>query len=40
MSLEEVRQRMRHGTIETTMIYFKKQGLLKLDPEELKKLSL
>ncbi len=40
MSLEEVRQRMRHGTLETTMIYFKKQGLLKLDPEELKKLNL
>ncbi|RMH52539.1 MAG: integrase [Bacteroidetes bacterium] len=38
MSLEEVRQRMRHGTIDTTMIYFKKQGLLERDPEELKKL--
>lgn len=40
MSLEEVRQRMRHGTLETTMIYFKKQGLLNLDPEEVKKLAL
>ncbi|MEZ4701528.1 MAG: tyrosine-type recombinase/integrase [Rhodothermales bacterium] len=40
MTLEEVRQRMRHGTLETTMIYFKKQGLLNLDPEELKKLNL
>ncbi|MDZ4702049.1 MAG: site-specific integrase [Rhodothermales bacterium] len=40
MSLEEVRQRMRHGTLETTMIYFKKQGLLNLDSEELKKLNL
>ncbi len=39
MSLDEVRERMRHGTIETTMIYFKKQGLLKLDPEEIKKLQ-
>ena len=38
MSVDEVRERMRHGTIETTMIYFKKQGLLKLDPEEMKKL--
>jgi site-specific recombinase XerD len=40
MSVEEVRERMRHGTVETTMIYFKKQGLLKMDPEELKKLNL
>lgn len=31
--LEEVRQRMRHGTLDTTMIYFRKQGLLKRDPE-------
>lgn len=38
MSVDEVRERMRHGTIETTMIYFKKQGLLSLDPEALKKL--
>ena len=38
MSVDEVRERMRHGTIETTMIYFKKQGLLTLEPEELKKL--
>jgi integrase/recombinase XerC/integrase/recombinase XerD len=35
MSLEEVKQRMRHGTLDTTMIYFKKKGLLKRDPEEL-----
>ncbi len=28
MDLEEVRNRMRHGTLETTMISFKKQGLL------------
>ncbi len=31
--LEEVRQRMRHGTLDTTMIYFRKQGLLKRKPE-------
>ena len=29
MAVEEVRRRMRHGTLETTMISFKKQGLLK-----------
>ena len=40
MSVDEVRDRMRHGTVETTMIYFKKQGLLKMDPEEMKKLNL
>ncbi len=34
MSLDEVRQRMRHGTLDTTMIYFKKQGLLKRSIEE------
>lgn len=28
MDLEEVKSRMRHGTLETTMISFKKQGLL------------
>ncbi len=28
MPLEEVRQRMRHGSLDTTMIYFKQQGLL------------
>ena len=39
MTVDEVKERMRHGTIETTMIYFKKQGLLKLDPEEMKKLE-
>lgn len=29
MPVEEVRRRMRHGTLDTTMISFKKQGLLK-----------
>ncbi len=29
LALEEVRRRMRHGTLETTMISFRKQGLLK-----------
>ena len=38
MPLEEVKQRMRHGTLDTTMIYYKKQGLLKRDPEEIEKL--
>ena len=38
MTVDEVRERMRHGTIETTMIYFKKQGLLTREPEELKKI--
>lgn len=28
MSVDEVRQRMRHGTLDTTMIYFTQQGLL------------
>lgn len=28
MSVDEVKQRMRHGTLETTMIYFRKQGFL------------
>lgn len=36
MSIEEVKQRMRHGTLDTTMIYYKKQGLLNRDPEDLK----
>lgn len=36
MNVEEVKHRMRHGTIDTTMIYFKKQGLLSRDPEALK----
>jgi site-specific recombinase XerD len=35
MSLEEVKSRMRHGTLDTTMIYFKKQGLLTRSPEEV-----
>ena len=39
MSIEEVKQRMRHGTLDTTMIYFKKQGLLNRDPEELKEMD-
>lgn len=39
MPLEEVKQRMRHGTLDTTMIYYKKQGLLKRDPEELEELD-
>ncbi len=38
MSIEEVQRRMRHGTLETTMIYYRKQGLLNRDPEELKRL--
>lgn len=29
MDVEEVRRRMRHGTLDTTMIYFRKQGLLR-----------
>lgn len=40
MPLEEVKQRMRHGTLDTTMIYYKKQGLLKRDPEELEELDM
>lgn len=39
MSVEEVRRRMRHGTLDTTMIYFRKQGLLKRDPETLKEIE-
>ena len=34
MPVEEVRRRMRHGTLETTMISFKKQGLLKASADE------
>jgi integrase/recombinase XerC len=34
MPVEEVRRRMRHGTLDTTMIYFRKQGLLHKGPEE------
>ena len=33
LPVEDVRRRMRHGTLETTMISFKKQGLLTRDPE-------
>lgn len=39
MDVEEVKRRMRHGTLDTTMIYFKKQGLLKCDPEELEEID-
>lgn len=39
MDLGEVKERMRHGTLDTTMIYYKKQGLLKRDPEELKEIG-
>jgi integrase/recombinase XerC/integrase/recombinase XerD len=39
MPLDEVKQRMRHGTLDTTMIYYKKQGLLKRDPSELEELE-
>jgi integrase/recombinase XerC/integrase/recombinase XerD len=35
MPLEQVKERMRHGTLDTTMIYYKKQGLLKRDPEAM-----
>lgn len=31
LTLEEVKQRMRHGTLDTTMIYARKQGLLRRD---------
>lgn len=40
MSVEEVKQRMRHGTLDTTMIYFKKQGLLNRDPEEIREMEV
>jgi site-specific recombinase XerD len=33
MSIEEVKERMRHGTIETTMIHLRKKGLLKRRPK-------
>jgi integrase/recombinase XerC len=33
VDLEEVRRRMRHGTLDTTMIYFRRQGALQGDPE-------
>lgn len=39
MDLEEVKQRMRHGTLDTTMIYYKKQGLLTRDPEEVEEMD-
>lgn len=32
LDIEEVKQRMRHGTLDTTMIYFRKKGLLKRNP--------
>ena len=34
MPVEEVRRRMRHGTLDTTMIYYRRQGLLKRSLEE------
>ncbi|MEL7361289.1 MAG: tyrosine-type recombinase/integrase [Bacteroidota bacterium] len=34
MSVHEVKQRMRHGTLDTTMIYFKKQGLLTREQDD------
>lgn len=37
MDVEEVKERMRHGTLETTMIYFRRQGLLNRDPEEIER---
>ncbi|MEX0822573.1 MAG: tyrosine-type recombinase/integrase [Rhodothermales bacterium] len=40
MSVDEVKKRMRHGTLDTTMIYFKKQGLLKRDPNELQEMDI
>ena len=39
MPVDEVKKRMRHGTLDTTMIYYKRQGLLKRDPEELKEIG-
>ena len=39
MGVEEVRRRMRHGTLDTTMIYYRQQGLLTRDPEELKEIE-
>jgi len=33
--VDEVRRRMRHGTLDTTMIYARQQGLLKKSPEEV-----
>jgi len=38
MSVDEVRKRMRHGTLNTTMIYFKQQGLIERDPKDLNEL--
>jgi len=39
MPVDEVRRRMRHGTLDTTMIYFRQQGLLTKSPEELKDIT-
>ena len=33
LPLDDVRRRMRHGTLETTMIHFRKQGLLTREPD-------
>lgn len=37
--VEEVKARMRHGTLDTTMIYFKQQKLLNKSPEELARIE-
>jgi site-specific recombinase XerD len=39
LTLEDVKRRMRHGTLDTTLIYFKKQGLLTRSPEEVARLE-
>ena len=38
VSVDDVRRRMRHGTLDTTMIYVRQTGLLKKSPEELTRL--
>ena len=38
LPIDDVRRRMRHGTLDTTMIYVRQQGLLKKSPEELTRL--
>ncbi len=40
MDIEEVKERMRHGTLDTTMIYFRRQGLYRMEPEALANLDL
>lgn len=39
MALDEVRARMRHGTLDTTMIYLRRQGLLHMAPDEVTRLT-